>query len=497
MPSKIKKTILYKLLVSLLLLLLTLILISSLTIFNSYKISLSATHVKEITYPALDKAHDLFLKVNYIKSLFLKFIDDEDEIYLKKINQEALLFQQDIDQLLEAETNDLLLKIKKTFKEYIYLGDKISRQFLKGKDLDDIPGQLEKLSTTAAEIQNCVLRFKEKKYHKFNTSLSKVNHLAGLNTQIYILTFILALVVICFLAYGIVKTMALPIKHLAAMMRNIAEGEGDLTKTINITGEDEISELAQGFNTFVKKINDIIIRVKRGSQAMTQTVLEVSAGSQNIASGASEQAVSFSSLTNMIQANAEKTKNADTTVKTMAKETKTIRRKMDQVINTINNIENSSNQVVEGLAGITEIADQTNLLALNAAIEAARAGEQGRGFAIVAEEVRKLATKSAAAAKNIESLIQTNSQEIEKGVNLSKDAGETLTKVVETIYSVTEQLETIFMAAQEQSASVVENSSITEMNASAAEELSASATEMSNHARHLEEIVNQFKTQED
>jgi hemerythrin-like metal-binding protein len=132
-------------------------------------------------------------------------------------------------------------------------------------------------------------------------------------------------------------------------------------------------------------------------------------------------------------------------------------------------------------------------LALNAAIEAARAGEHGKGFAVVADEVRKLAERSAASAKGIKNIIQESSSYIGNGVNLSREAGESLRGMVNDIGKVADQLASISNTTQEQAATMEENSSITESNASASEELAASAEEMSAQAQELQRLVGQFK----
>ena len=165
---------------------------------------------------------------------------------------------------------------------------------------------------------------------------------------------------------------------------------------------------------------------------------------------------------------------------------------MDETVDSIQSIEKSSKQIADAVAIITDIADQTNLLALNAAIEAARAGEHGKGFAVVADEVRKLAERSATSAKEITDLIKVSIQQVDDGVTLSNGAGEALKKIVGDVTQVAEQLQSISTATQEQAATMEENTSIVESNASAAEELAASAEEMSSQAESLSQIVGTF-----
>ena len=334
----------------------------------------------------------------------------------------------------------------------------------------------------------------------FNATIKDMNGLANdAQTQMR-LTIIVVLVISAALAVGVVimllKFIVVPINMVVDMLKDIAQGEGDLTKRIEVDSKDETGQLASWFNTFIGKVEKIIAQVKDGAGQLAAATEEVSSGSQQIADGAQQQSASFEELSSSIQSNAENAKAADDISHTIAHNVGKTDETMDSTVEAMGTIEKSSIQIAEAVAIITDIADQTNLLALNAAIEAARAGEHGKGFAVVADEVRKLAERSASSARDIETLIKGSQKQVETGVTISKDAGESMKEIIAEIKKVGDQLQGISNATQEQAAAMEENTSITESNASAAEELASSSIEMASQAEVLQKLVGQFKIRE-
>ncbi len=171
-----------------------------------------------------------------------------------------------------------------------------------------------------------------------------------------------------------------------------------------------------------------------------------------------------------------------------------------RVIDTMGSINHSSKKIVDIIGVIDGIAFQTNILALNAAVEAARAGEQGRGFAVVAAEVRSLAQRSAAAAKEIKGLIGDSVLKVSEGSTLVEQAGVTMEEVVASVRRVTDIMSEITLASQEQSAGIAQvNNTILEMdqttqqNAALVEEAAAAAASMQDQAANLARVVSVFK----
>jgi methyl-accepting chemotaxis protein len=173
---------------------------------------------------------------------------------------------------------------------------------------------------------------------------------------------------------------------------------------------------------------------------------------------------------------------------------------VSQVVDTMASINESSKKIVDIIGVIDGIAFQTNILALNAAVEAARAGEQGRGFAVVASEVRNLAQRSAAAAKEIKTLIGDSVDKVDAGTRLVDQAGSTMNEVVESVKRVTDIMSEITAASQEQSTgieqvnrAISEMDNVTQQNAALVEEAAAAAGSLQDQASKLAQVVSVFQ----
>ena len=354
-----------------------------------------------------------------------------------------------------------------------------------------------------------------------------VMNTAAINKEItkgIVMMFVLGLVM---LALGLGAALLLgnaivkPLEVIQQSMRDISEGEGDLTARLEVNGEDEIAQLSKHFNHFVGNIQSIVQQViaistniASGSLQMTAGMSEMASTADAIAHTAENQKSSVGQATDSVGTIASSSKVIYSTVSDALKvfdQAQSAGTKggtaVDAAVTGMQAINQNSKQIGNILTVITEIANQTNLLSLNAAIEAAKAGEHGKGFAVVAEEVRKLAERSAQAAKEITALIQTSSKNIEDGTSMVNTAGTALLNIQEAITASAERMKTIGSQSQTQSqdsSTVVdamgELSNIAEQNAAATEQMAATirettrtVDELSKLAESLNALVSRFK----
>lgn len=259
-------------------------------------------------------------------------------------------------------------------------------------------------------------------------------------------------------------------------------------------------------SSITKPIIRISEGLSEGSQQVASASQQLSSASQQLAEGSSEQAAaleqtsaSLEEAASMIHQNNENTKQAAILSKQAKDSAEKGNMEMDNMMESMIEIKKSSDQISKIINVIEEIAFQTNILALNAAVEAARAGEAGMGFAVVAEEVRNLAQRSAQAAKDTATIIESNIGMSEHGVEVSRKVNESLKEINLQAQKVSELMDEVSAASQEQSQGISQiNKAINQMdqvvqeNAAGAEESASASEELSAQAKNMKDIVNQL-----
>ena len=392
-----------------------------------------------------------------------------------------------------------------------------------------------------------------------NHDLDKVNQIVKNNagnfiTIVLVISFV-GLLIILFIGIIISRLITRPVNELVVTSMDIAQGQSDLTKRIEVKGKDELSELSSWFNMFLARLNNLVIDIKTHALNMAVSSKEIAAGNQDLSSRTTQQsasleetATSMEEINSIVQNSAEDAKNANEITQ---KAQQTVVDSRTQLLDTVNDsieinqemlqdLQNTNKSVVKAMEQIMEsskkiegiitlmndIAFQTNLLALNASVEAARAGEHGKGFAVVASEVRKLAHRSAKASKEIGELIQTSLEFINSGQNLVKEGEQgmdemeskietmlnklksesdsNLDEILKSVKEVSEMMENIKVASQEQAEGVAQiNKTISDMdritqeNSALVEQNSAASQHMAQEAAQLQALIDEFKVDED
>nr|WP_316639710.1 methyl-accepting chemotaxis protein [uncultured Roseateles sp.] len=306
----------------------------------------------------------------------------------------------------------------------------------------------------------------------------------------------------------IARSITVPMNRAKAAAERVADG--DLTVDLRGEGKDETAELLRA----LAGMKDNLVRIVSGvrsnadsvataSSQIAQGNLDLSQRTEEQASALEETAASMEQLGSTVKQNADNAKQANQLALSASMVATRGGEDVSKVVATMKDINESSRKIADIIGVIDGIAFQTNILALNAAVEAARAGEQGRGFAVVASEVRSLAGRSAAAAREIKSLITASVERVEQGTALVGQAGVTMTEVASSIKRVTDIVGEISAASTEQSAGVSQvgeavslMDQVTQQNAALVEESAAAAESLKAQALLLVQAVAVFKLSE-
>ena len=316
-------------------------------------------------------------------------------------------------------------------------------------------------------------------------------------------------------AHYLAGALTAPLERIQDRMKNISSGEGDLKARLEVKGDDELAHLATHFNHFSAHIQTLVqetiavcARIASGALRMDAGMSEMNTAAEAIARAAEEQKLNVTQATLTVTAIAESSKVNAGNVKSALTD---LGHAQAAVVGGqaaleaskvgMGAIHQNAKQIGTILNVITEIANQTNLLSLNAAIEAAKAGEHGKGFAVVAEEVRKLAERSAIAAKEITLLIKTSDKGIADGSATVHDAGKALNSIHLAICESDDRMKAVgsqSLAQGEATVRVAESmgnlASIAEGNAGATEQMAATIRETSLTVHELKELAGELNS---
>jgi methyl-accepting chemotaxis protein len=286
---------------------------------------------------------------------------------------------------------------------------------------------------------------------------------------------------------------------------------GDLTRRISTQGRQgnllALSEannsLVEGIMSMVAQIRTAVLAVQSGAAEISKGNAHLSARTEQQAASLEETAASMEQMTSSVQQSADNAVQASELASAARDQAEAGASVVTEAVSAMQSINSASGKIADIIGVIDEIAFQTNLLALNAAVEAARAGEQGRGFAVVASEVRNLASRSAAAAKEIKSLINDTVDKVAEGSRLVNQSGQTLTDIVAAVGKSTHIVAEIAAASGEQAAGIGQVNqalesmdAVTQQNAALVAEAARAAESMVDEARRLQDLLAKYTVSE-
>ncbi len=350
-------------------------------------------------------------------------------------------------------------------------------------------------------------------------------------TLVGLLIAAIGLLVAWFVGYGIAR----PLKQMVSMLDDIAKGEGDLTRRLEIDRDDELGAIAKGFNTFLQKLQamisqvvssvqkvsdssehtaDIAIRTNQGVQQQLSEIELVATAVHEMTATAQEMARNATHAAGAANHADQAASQGKQVVHSTSEAITALAGEIGRAVLVVQNLAKDSENINAILTSIRGIAEQTNLLALNAAIEAARAGEQGRGFAVVADEVRNLAQKTQQATEEIQTMIQQlqsgtrdvvrvmqdSQAKTDTSVHHAREAATSLETITQAVSIINDMNTQIATAAEEQSAvaedinrNVNSIGTVANQVADGADEASAASAELTKLAEQQRRLINQFR----
>ncbi|MCA1930455.1 methyl-accepting chemotaxis protein [Rheinheimera sp.] len=490
--------------------------------------------------PSLDTLSNLNLNMMRVRVFTLRLMAAENAkaetdtlARLDKVKQEVARYQREYEALISSERERQVYNKFLQAKANYEGGQQKVVAFLLDSDKNSALGQLEQLNDYSNEMTQELVNLSELN-KTISMEISEESFSTYQSSQWLVTAAIIAALVISIsIAMLLTSSITVPIKEALSLAETVAKG--DLTQTIEISGQDETSRLLTALALMQQNLRDALQHIANSSTQLASAAEELNSVTDDASRGLQRQndeiQQAATAITEMSSAVDEVAQTATSTSEASAESAKAALEGRQQVENTVNSIHRMNKEVaatselVQKLATqsqqigtvldvIRAIAEQTNLLALNAAIEAARAGEAGRGFAVVADEVRALAHRTQLSTREIELIVtqirtetgnavdamQQSSLTAEEALKVSTAAGLALATITDQINKINDSNLVIASAAEEQAKvarevdrNIVNISDLATQSAAGANQTSASAHELSRLAIDLNELVTRFK----
>jgi len=493
---------------------------------------------QKVQFPLVQLASKLASDIEKIEATFNTAVTTGDEDQLALAKQLHTQVQNDLSEMkaISPESSGKLSEISTVFERFYAQGEELATGMVtQTMDFSKMPVIAGEMNTNLEVLKKDVAAFYEARNAEFENSINQANADSAQLVTIGIGMGLVTIALLFVTAIPVVKGIHHSLSNVITSLKDIAEGDGDLTVRLKTRNVDEIGELVAGFNGFLEKLQGTIRDIVHISQPLSSTAAKVkgSADETQVTTGEQKKSVedtiqSVTEMNSAVQNIANSASQTADSVKNASSLTKDGALVVDETIVSINNLaskiieaadvvfklEKDVEKVGDVLQVIKNIAEQTNLLALNAAIEAARAGEQGRGFAVVADEVRTLASRTQASTEEIQATIEnlqsasrsavatmnTGSGMVQSSVEKATMAGESLTSLEQTIESINSMTMRIAAATEQQTVmantivgSVEGIGSTSEATNHTASDLAQVSNELADMAGRLQLLTSGFK----
>ncbi|SFN17992.1 methyl-accepting chemotaxis protein [Variovorax sp. OV329] len=449
--------------------------------------------------------------VNSVRTFaLLKSNDAEVQEFLQKnmskTSAQISETQKSIEALLNSpEELALAEDIKKKRADYIALRTGILKLKAEGKQAEANTVMASRLLPTLENYDGSIRAMLEYQQAQIDAKAVAIDGTYRSGRTVVMALAALAVALGAVLAWLLTRSVVEPINEALLIADTVASG--DLSQDFETNRGGDFGRLLRGMGEMEDTLTDVVGRIKASTDSILVASGQIASGNQDLSSRTEEQAssleqtaASMEELTSTVKQNADNARQANQLAMSASQVAVKGGTVVGQVVDTMASINASSKKIVDIIGVIDGIAFQTNILALNAAVEAARAGEQGRGFAVVASEVRNLAQRSAAAAKEIKSLIDDSVGKVKAGSELVGEAGHTMQEIVGSVQRVTDIMGEITAASHEQTQgieqinqAISQMDQVTQQNAALVEEAAAAAAALQEQAGGLSKVVGMFR----
>jgi methyl-accepting chemotaxis protein len=471
--------------------------------------AINSIHTTEsVDYPVLDKSKTLQNDVQAFVDALKQAVGEGDKKAIDGLADNAKKVQEKFTHLGDIPgQKELAERLAKEFDAYYAPALSVAK-IMMGTEQGDPQAAIAKMQSSLKVLETDLNKTVEAAQKQFASGVEG----SGNNVRNVLYTSILVALIVTLtlgvVSFFVVRTIWHQLGGEPEYAREIASAvaAGDLSMNIAVDTGDSTSLLA-ALNEMQDRLKNMVTDIKISAETIKVASSEIASGNSDLssrtesqASSLEETASSMEGLTDTVKQNADNARQASKLVETASSVAIKGGEVVGQVVATMTDINQSSKKIVDIISVIDGIAFQTNILALNAAVEAARAGEQGRGFAVVASEVRNLAQRSAAAAKEIKTLIGDSVDKVHAGSQLVDQAGQTMDEIVASVKRVSDIMNEISSASQEQSAGIQEISmaigqmdEMTQQNSALVEQAAAAAESLEEQADHLTHALEVFK----